>query len=114
MSKSKTKKVVKAAKKNEEKTSKASKPELKKQRTKESAPAEAVGSVFPGLPKDLKTEPAAQVRKERQLSRPTEGEVKVITLNRIVIGEKWTQPLGLKQGDSLKIRREDSSLILTK
>ncbi len=41
-------------------------------------------------------------------------EVRVISLDRIVLGKKWTSRLGLEQGDTLKVKQEGESLILTK
>ncbi len=52
---------------------------------------------------------------KRKLHRPETGQVKVTNLDRILLGPKWSEPLGLKVGDVVKITREGNSrLILTK
>lgn len=52
---------------------------------------------------------------KRKLHRPETGQVKVTIQGRILLGPKWSEPIGLKVGDMVKITREGSSrLILTK
>jgi len=62
-----------------------------------------------------KTDKKAPAKKESEKKAAVqEGTVNVITLDRIVLSPKWTGKLGLHKGDSVKIRFENSSLILSK
>ena len=52
---------------------------------------------------------------KRKLHRPETGQVKVTNHGLIQLGPKWSEPIGLKVGDTVKIRREGTShLVLTK
>ena len=76
----------------------------------------AEGSAVSGAAK--KTAAPVEARKQGSLSgkkeAANEGEVKVISFDRIVLSKKWTSRLGLKQGDALKIKFENGSLVLKK
>lgn len=56
-----------------------------------------------------------KIKVKRKLHRPATGQVKVTIQGRILLGPKWSEPIGLKVGDTVEIRREGTShLILTK
>lgn len=109
----KTKEKAKKQEKKEKKSVKAPKRVLRKVETGDDSVA-FVSKPDTGLTPTQEEKVTTGTRTRKSRPKPTEGEVRVISFDRIVLSKKWTEQLGLKQGDSLRIRREDESLILTK
>lgn len=113
MSKNKGTKKAKTMEEKSKKSTKAPKRVLEKVGTTKDS-VSFISKPAPGILPSREQKPGQKANVGRSVSRPSEGEVKVISFDRIVLGKKWTEPLGLKEGDSVRIRREESSLVLTK
>ena len=53
-------------------------------------------------------------KRKRKLNRPEAGQLKVGIWGRIIVGARWTEPSGLKVGETVTVRREEGRLIITK
>lgn len=109
----KTKEKTKKEEKKEKRSAKAPKRILRKVESTEdgvSFVSEPETSVTPT--QEEATTKGGKARKSTPTS--SEGEVRVISFDRIVLSKKWTGALGVSQGDTLKVRLEEGSLILTK
>jgi|GEM_PF-4150700 len=53
-------------------------------------------------------------KRKKKLDRPETGQVKVNIDGKIHLSPRWSEPAGFKPGDTVKIRREEGRIILTK
>jgi hypothetical protein len=50
----------------------------------------------------------------KKLDRPETGQLKVSIWGRVIIGARWTEPAGFKEGDTVTIKREEGRIIISK